>query len=129
MSGQFDFQREIDLAVNFAKGRGITPATMVTDLTAIQTALGTDTTTHDATLETPPAALDWRTETGSFRRKAKYAVNNAKGGNASAANMATWLGPIITALGSDTTTHDITIEKTAAVLNPGFQHSGTGGIP
>ena len=52
-----NLQEMINLAINMAKGGGLTTAQITTVLTTISTAQGTDTTTHDRTIETPPAAL------------------------------------------------------------------------
>jgi hypothetical protein len=52
-----NFQEMINLAVNKAKGGGLTKAQITTVLGNVSTAQGTDTTTHDRTIENPPAAL------------------------------------------------------------------------
>jgi hypothetical protein len=128
-----DFFREVDLAINEAKARNASPATIAGWLTTIQTALGTDTRTHDRTIQAPPAALD-QANAGSavappfFHRRVMAAINAGLGDpTQTTTSMATALGNLVTALGTDVSTHDITLEKVASILNPGFQH--TGGIP
>jgi len=43
--------------VNWAKAGGVTPANIATEFTNFATTLGTDTTTHDGTIQAPPASL------------------------------------------------------------------------
>lgn len=52
-----DLQEAINRAINMAKGGGLTKAQITSVLTTISTAQGTDATTHDRTIEAPPAAL------------------------------------------------------------------------
>ena len=52
-----DLQEKINITINKAKASGITKAQITSTLTTIATAQGTDTTTHDRTIETPPDAL------------------------------------------------------------------------
>ena len=52
-----NFQEMINLAVNKAKAGGLTKAAITAVLTAVSTAQSTDATTHDRTLEQPPAAM------------------------------------------------------------------------
>lgn len=52
-----NLQEAINTEINKAKGGGLTKAQITTVLTTISTAQGTDATTHDRTIEVPPAAL------------------------------------------------------------------------
>ena len=52
-----DFQEQINRSINMGKGAGLTVANMATTLTNAATALGTDTTKHDITIEAPAAVL------------------------------------------------------------------------
>jgi hypothetical protein len=52
-----DLQEAFNRAINMAKGAGLTKAQITSVLTTVSTAQGTDTTTHDRTIEAPPAAL------------------------------------------------------------------------
>ena len=52
-----DLQEAINRAINMAKGGGLTTAQITSVLSTISTAQSGDTTTHDRTIETPPAAL------------------------------------------------------------------------
>jgi hypothetical protein len=52
-----NLQEDINVVINKAKGGGLTKAQITTVLTTISTAQGTDTSVHDRTIETPPAAM------------------------------------------------------------------------
>lgn len=125
-TNQFDFQRQVGLAVNFGRAVGRqTPGQIVGWLTPLQTALAGDTTTHDRTIQAPPAALNPTAPGISMAEiKARIAINYCKAGGATSANMATWLGAMITALGGEAVGHDIRIVQPASsLLDPGKQHS------
>lgn len=57
------------------------------ELTAIATALASDTTLHDATIETPPAALRIGPAQSHFSNDVLHIVNIAKAGNLPATTM------------------------------------------
>jgi hypothetical protein len=90
-------------------------------------------TVHDRTVETPPAALDMLNpgQPGQpfdfFQRNVLRLINSCKAGQSpglSNAQMATAIGNTVTALGSETGPHDITIvQPLAALLVPGLQHT------
>ena len=65
---------------------------IVTELQAIVTALGSDATTHDRTIETPAAALLIGPAQSRFTNDILLLVNAAKGGNLSPASMAAAIG-------------------------------------
>ena len=68
-----------------------------TEMTAVQTALGTDTTLHDVTIEQPPVAVQ-PGYAGNTRltNALNLLVNKGKSGNLAAAAMATAIGNIVT---------------------------------
>jgi len=62
--------------------------TRVTELQNIATYLGPDATTHDATIETPPAGTRLGAAQTNFSNAALLVVNKAKGGNVPNAQIA-----------------------------------------
>lgn len=80
-----DFASQIALTYAIHKWN----ANRATELTAISTALGTDVTVHDKTIENPPAALQILTPPvhSRFTNDINLIVNKGKGGNLSAASM------------------------------------------
>jgi len=52
-----DLNDKIRHVINWAKGGNLTVAQIEAQFTAAATALGSDTTKHDITIQTPPAAL------------------------------------------------------------------------
>ena len=82
-----DFQQQVALTVlqyKFYKNAAhpTPPAAVNAELTAISTALASDTTTHDHTIEAPPAALRIGASHTPFTNDILLLVNTAKGGNA-----------------------------------------------
>jgi hypothetical protein len=66
------------------------------ELTAIATALGTDTTTHDTTITTAPVAVrPGNASHSSFTNDILLLVNAGKGGNLTAAQMATAINNVL----------------------------------
>jgi hypothetical protein len=59
------------------------------ELSAISTALGSDTTTHDKTIDAPPVALRVGADKSPFTNKILLKVNQGKAGNLSNSAMAT----------------------------------------
>lgn len=52
-----NLQEEINIAINMAKGGGLSQAQIAAVLSTVSTAQTGDTTSHDRTIEVPPAAL------------------------------------------------------------------------
>ena len=52
-----DLDDKLRHVINWAKGGNLTPAQIETEFTNFATLLGTDTTTHDLTMQNPPAGL------------------------------------------------------------------------
>ena len=65
----------------------VPPAAVNAELTAISTALASDPSLHDQTIETPPAALRIGHDQTSFTNDILHIVNKAKGGNLTKAAM------------------------------------------
>lgn len=63
------------------------PAAVNAELTAISTALASDPSLHDQTIETPPAALRIGPSQTGFTNDILHIVNKAKGGNLTKAAM------------------------------------------
>jgi hypothetical protein len=89
------FQAEIALAAGTYKWYPTTKA----ELTLLSTAIGTDTTTHDTTMETALGILQpgkW-SNTG-FQNAIDLIINKGKGGNLTAAQMAAALTAVAATL-------------------------------
>ena len=65
----------------------VPPAAVNAELTAISTALASDPSLHDQTIETPPAALRIGPSQTGFTNDILHLVNKAKGGNLTKAAM------------------------------------------
>jgi hypothetical protein len=124
-----DFQRELDLIINEARSRG-TLSSVSGWLTTIETALGSDTTTHDRTIQRPPTALDqtFGARPGQpqafFNLNVMRLINSCKADGFSAAAMASAIGATITAVNAEVNPHDISIvAPLSTLLVPGKQHS------
>ena len=72
-----DFQQEIALTGLIHRWN----PNLTAELTAVATALASDPTTHDATIETPPAALKIGADKTRLTNDLLLCVNKAKGGN------------------------------------------------
>ena len=71
------------------------------ELSIIGTALASDTTTHDATMQTPPSGLKLggsQSSADQISNKLRALVNRGKGGNLTNAEMSTAIGEVIAAL-------------------------------
>ena len=71
------------------------------NLTAISTALDSDTTTHTQVMETPPDALKLGgsgSSANQISNKMRALVNRGKGGNLSNSAMAAAIGQVVAAL-------------------------------
>ena len=87
-----DFQGMVALTVlqyRFYKNTAhpVPPAAVNAELTAISTALASDATTHDHTIEAPPPALRVGASHTPFTNDILLLVNTAKGGNLPHASM------------------------------------------
>ena len=90
-----DFIAEMTLAaLQWAKYPGLTA-----ELQAIATALGSDATTHDATIQAPSSALKIGAAQTSFTNDALLIVNKGKGGGVANASMATIINAIASGSG------------------------------
>ena len=69
------------------------------ELSIMGTALASDTTTHDATMQTAPGILKpgWKNN-NEFHNRINLIVNRGKGGNLTNAEMSTAIGEVIAAL-------------------------------
>lgn len=123
MNNGFDFSREICLVVNQARGRGVAFATLTADLGALSTALGTDPTTHDRTIQAPPAALELVTGEQRHIRESKILINRAKADRKAASAIKSDLDAAVTALGGETILKDITLVAPTPALHPGNKHT------
>jgi hypothetical protein len=82
---QADFKSEIAINAKIYKWS----AAWRTDLTTMATALGTDTTTHDTTIQAAPVALRPGVRTNNkYKNDIALIINKGKGGNLTAAQMA-----------------------------------------
>ena len=123
-SNGFDFARELALVINQSRGRGVAFATLTADLGAISTALGSDTATHDRTIQAPPAALN-QAAVDSVRhiRETNRLINVAKANGKTAAAIKSDVDAAVAALGGETVLKDVTLaEPAAAVLKTGNKH-------
>jgi hypothetical protein len=78
-----DFQQEIALTGLIHRWN----PNLNAELTAVATALATDPTSHDATIETPPAALKIGPDKTRLTNDLLIVVNKAKGGNLAKSSM------------------------------------------
>src|SRR5215472_19388028 len=99
----FDFERDVLRTVNLSKGRATrNNASRKTVIDTLITALGSDTTKHDGTIEAPPAALRGDpANTDLLAEEMKDWVNKAKAGGLTVAQITASLTAISTALGTD----------------------------
>jgi hypothetical protein len=69
------------------------------ELSIIGTALGSDTTTHDTTMQKAPGILQpgWN-QNNEFHNRINLIVNRGKGGNLTTAEMSTVIGDVIAEL-------------------------------
>jgi hypothetical protein len=96
-----DFTAEMTLvAKQWAKYANLTA-----ELQAIATALGADRTTHDGTIEAPPAALRIGAPQTSFTNDALLVVNKGKSGGVPNAQMATIINALASGGGSPSFTY------------------------
>jgi hypothetical protein len=78
-----DFVSQLDLEVGIHKAYSNKGA----ELTSLASALSSDTTTHDKTIENPPPALQIGLDKSRFTNDVLHLVNRGKGGNLSATQM------------------------------------------
>ena len=88
------FKLETAQAIAGYKNYGRTK--MGTELGTITTALGTDTTTHDKTMQSAPQPLRIGNDKSPFTNKVLWAINKGKGANLTTADMATALTTALT---------------------------------
>ena len=89
-----------------------------TELQAIATALGTDTTTHDSTIQTPPAGLQpGNAANTKFTNAVLQIVNKGKGGNLTTAAMASAITSGISGFVAPTNTTAPVVSGTASIGN------------
>jgi hypothetical protein len=90
------FQNEIATIAKIASNGGYNPKP---ELTLLATALGTDTTVHDTTIETGPGILNPSLSTNTkFIDRVDLIINRGKAGNVTAAQMATAISNIVATL-------------------------------
>jgi hypothetical protein len=99
---------------------------VASELGAIATALGSDTSTHDTTITSAPAALQPGVASHShFTNDVLLAVNAGKGGNLTAAQMATAINAV---LGSVTPPANTTAPVASGTGTVGLTLSVTNGV-
>ena len=105
-----DFAAEIRLlALQWAQYGSLS-----SEMTAIATALGSDATTHDATIETPPAALKVGADKSRFTNDCLLVVNKGKGGNLSNAAMAAAINAVVSGSAGSPPTNTVAPSVTGA---------------
>lgn len=80
-----DFAQEIALTLQIHKWKGSTAINA--ELATITAALAGDATTHDRTIQTPPAALRIGANQTRFTNDINLVINKGKGGNLAASQM------------------------------------------
>ena len=91
-------QFKVEAAQAVAGYKNYGRAKMTTELGTITTALGTDITTHDKTMQSAPAPLRIGNDKSPFTNKVLWAINKGKGANLTTADMATALGTALAAV-------------------------------
>lgn len=86
-----DFQAEIAITALIHRAN----TNLTAELTAVATALGSDVTTHDCTIEAPPAALAIGPQQTRLTNDINVVVNKGKGGNLPNATMAAAIDGVI----------------------------------